>query len=169
MGDTQTDRRRRNARPTWRTTKDESSGLRLLAFYCETKDALQLVISSFIKINRPRRCPPTRRMLRRLRSLCCGGLDQGGEATDRTAHDPAVLAWAALGGQCTDGASEVPPPKPAVLSDGEPLMVKGRTLRQAAREGAKPFPSLLHVPQHGQGAPLAVPEVGSCACSGRAW
>jgi len=46
--------------------------------------------------------------------------------------------------ECADTTSELPP-GPA---DGEPLMVKGRTLRQAANEGARPFPLSIQEPDY---------------------
>ena len=64
-------------------------------------------------------------MLRRLGNLLFGGTPGGGA-------------------QCADATSELPPGP----TDGEPLMVKGRTLRQVASEGARPFPLSIQVPDY---------------------
>ena len=49
-----------------------------------------------------------------------------------------------------------------------PLATQARR-RQGVPEGVVPREHRQPVPQHGQNAPLAVPQLGSCASSGHSW
>ena len=108
------------------------------------------------------RAPRARRMLRCVGNLFGGGALGGahGGAAAATATAPVARAAGALpaevtpvstlplGAECADATPEVPPGSANGEPPWEPLMVKGRTLRQAASEDATPFPLSIRVPDY---------------------
>ena len=108
------------------------------------------------------RAPRARRMLRCVGNRLFGGGALGGAAAAATATAPVARAAGALpaevipvstlplGAECADATPEVPPGAGPANGEPprEPLMVKGRTLRQAASEDATPFPLSIRVPDY---------------------
>ena len=95
-------------------------------------------------------------------------------------RDAALSANTALSGAqppVRSGALSVPPPPApgtaaappaaaaAAAAERQPLLIHA----VARAKGGRPYMEDRHVWQHGQSDPLAVPQLGPCASSGRAW